>query len=78
VLKRTGTIRPLASPFGSFGRPIFFCFGLVGTATFPCFLNDGSLYGSFWRYHGRNMQYRYVALRMRWIVRGVNGIMVFA
>jgi len=30
ALKRTGTMRPFASPFGSFGRPIFFAFGLFG------------------------------------------------
>jgi hypothetical protein len=33
-LNRTGTIRPLASAFTSFGRPGFFGFGLLG---FGCF-----------------------------------------
>jgi hypothetical protein len=41
VLKRIGTIRPLASPFGNLGRPIFLGFGWgIGFEL----LNDGSAY----------------------------------
>ena len=68
ALKRTGTILPLASPFGSFGRPIFFGFGLVDAATFPRFLHDGSLHGGLWRSYGRDVQDCDVALRVRGIV----------
>src|ERR1019366_996299 len=49
-LNRTGTIRPLASPLGSFGRPIFL--GLVGFGTVPELLNDCCLYGGLRRHHG--------------------------
>ena len=65
-LNRTGTIRPLASPLGSFGRPIFL--GLVGFDTVPELLNDCRLYGGLSRHHGRNVKYCDVALRVRWIV----------
>jgi hypothetical protein len=63
-LKRTGRMRPLAVPFGSFGLPIFF--GLVGFGTVSELLNDSSLYGCSWRYHGRNMEYGHMSLRLRW------------
>jgi TPR repeat protein len=46
ALKRTGTIRPLASPFGSLGRPIF-----LGLVCFPIFfelLHDCGLYSGLW------------------------------
>lgn len=65
ALKRTGTIRPLASPFGSFGRPIF---GLVCFAIFPEFLQDHGLDGGLWREDRPDMQYRYIAFWTRWIV----------
>jgi hypothetical protein len=63
----TGTIRPLASPFGSFGRPILAFF-----ARFPELLNDCRLHGCPGRYNRRDVQYGYVALWLVWIFRLVN------
>ena len=42
-LNRTGTIRPLASPFGSFGRPGFL--GFFGGSKVLELLNDCRFYG---------------------------------
>ena len=69
VLKRTGTIRPLASPFGSLGRPIF---GLVCFAMFPELLHNCGLYCGLWRYNGRDVKYRDVTFRMSRIFCRVN------
>src|SRR5665213_1967036 len=68
VLKRTGTMRPLASPLGSFGRPIF---GLVCFAMFSELLNDYRLHGRLRRKDGWDMKYRHVASGSCWIVRRV-------
>jgi hypothetical protein len=68
-LNLIGTIRPFASPFGSFGRPIF---ALICFAMFPELLNDCCLYGSLGRNNGRDVQDGYVALGTRRIVRLVN------
>jgi len=64
-LKRTGTIRPFASPLGSLGRPIF---GLVALCTIPILLNDCGLYGGLWRHHRWNVKHCNVAPWFRWIV----------
>jgi hypothetical protein len=58
----------LASPLGSFGRPIF---GLVCFAMFSELLDDHGLHGGLWRNYGRDMKNRHVAFRARWIVRRV-------
>jgi hypothetical protein len=65
----TTRARAFASPFGSFGRPIF---GLVCFAMFREILNDNGLDGGLWGYDGWDMQHGNVALRVRWIVRLVN------
>ena len=41
-VKRTGTILPFASPFGSFGLPTFLAF--FGCISLPEFLHDGCSY----------------------------------
>src|SRR5438067_590977 len=68
-LNRTGTIRPLASPLGSFGRPIF---GLVAFATVFVLLNDCSLHSGSRRDYGRYVQHSDMALWLRWIVSAVH------
>ncbi len=40
ILKRTGTMRPLASPFGSFGRPGFLFLGKLSFAPVKIHQND--------------------------------------
>jgi hypothetical protein len=50
--RRTGTIFPLACPFGSFGRPAFLVFLLL---TFSILLNDCRSDRRFRRYDRRNM-----------------------
>lgn len=66
---RTGTMRPFAFPFGSFGRPIF---GLVALAMFAELLNDCSLYGGLWRDDWRDVQDGHMPLGVLGIVRVVN------
>lgn len=65
ALKRTGTIRPLASPFGNFGRPIF---GLVCFAMFPEFLHDYCPDGGLRRNDGWDVKHRHVAFWVRWVI----------
>jgi hypothetical protein len=69
ALNRTGTMRPLASPLGSLGRPIL---GLVALGTVFELLNDYSLDGGSRRDYGRDMQHGHMAFGMRWIIRVVH------
>lgn len=62
-------MRPLVSPFGSFGRPIF---ALVCFAMFLEFLDDCGLNCSTGRNDWRNVQYGHMTLRMRRIVCFMN------
>src|SRR5579859_499365 len=62
-VKRTGTIFPLASRLGNFGRPTFLALGIVSVL-----LNDGRSHGGLWRFDWRNMQHGYMPLRFYWIV----------
>jgi hypothetical protein len=52
--KRTGTIRPLASPFGNSGRPIFFLVLLCWLKAFKL-LHDCSAYSITCRLDGMRM-----------------------
>ena len=70
ALKRTGTIRPLASPLGIFGRPAFF--GLIGFGTVFVLLNDCSLHGPSWRDYGCDVKHRHVALWFRGVISVVH------
>src|SRR5579872_1674940 len=65
ALNRTGTIRPLASPFGNFGRPIL---GLVCFAMFPEFLHNYCLDGGLRRNDGGDVKHRHVTFWVRWII----------
>jgi hypothetical protein len=62
--KRTGTILPFASPFGSLGRPIlaFFC------AKVLCLLHDCGSYRILSRFNGMKMEHRDVSNWFVWIV----------
>ena len=68
-LKRTGMTRPLASPFGSLGRPIL---GLVALGTVFELLNDYGLDCGSRRDYGRDMQDSHMPLRMRWVICSVH------
>jgi hypothetical protein len=70
AVKRTGTILPLAWPFGSFGRPIFLgLFGLILFGTGFELLNDCSLHGGLRRDDWRDMKHRHMAF---WVGRIVS------
>ena len=62
---RTGTIFPLASPFGNFGRPGFRFLGCFGIAQL---LHDGDSNGGFLGYGGRDFQDCDAALWLLWVV----------
>src|SRR5437879_4334223 len=66
ALKRTGTIRPLASPFGNFGLPIFL--DLVCFAMFFELLPGRRLHSGLRRHHGRDVKYGHMSPRFGWVV----------
>src|ERR1051326_4204473 len=68
ALKRTGTMRPLASPFGSLGRPTFLGLGWVKGSKLLC---DGYSDCCFWRDCRRDLEDRNVSLGLLGIVRSV-------
>jgi hypothetical protein len=64
-LNRMGTIRPLASPLGSLGRPIFLGFGWgIGFEL----LDDCGAYRAKGRCYQAAMKYGNVALGVVWVI----------
>ena len=64
---RTGTISPLAWPFGSFGLPIFLAFGIC--LRLPDIACNGYLDGPVGRCGWRDMQDGHMPPGIAWIVR---------
>src|SRR5439155_3499958 len=68
-VKRTGTILPLASPLGSFGRPGFL--GFFGCAKTSKLLYDCRPYRLLWRCNWPEMQDCHMSIGSLWIIRFV-------